>query len=84
MAGVVYTWTDLREAAVDNAWWQNQAPRLYKQEPTVLDEARIGEVMAPSERLILSQWLQGLSCADGNYGSSVIGCEQPQLLDSLS
>jgi len=55
VAGVVYGWTDRREPAVDEAWWQKQAPRSYMQEPRVPD---IGEVVAPSERLILSQWLQ--------------------------
>ena len=58
VAGVVYSWTDRREAAVDKAWWQNQAPRFYKQEPTVPDEARIGEAVAPSECLVPSQLLQ--------------------------
>ena len=54
---LVYGWTDRREAAVDKAWWQNQAPRFYMQKPRP-DEASAAGVAAPSECPTLSQLLQ--------------------------
>ena len=57
VAGVVYNWTDHREAALDKAWWQNQGPCSYMQKSRP-DEARIGEVVVPAEYLVPSQLLQ--------------------------
>ena len=57
VAGVVYSWTDRREAAMDKVWWQDQVSRCYVQKAKVADEASIGEV-APGECLVYSPLLQ--------------------------